>query len=251
MWTSNSRYWTPLATAVRNDSSVFSGCVPAEPRCPKTRGRASVKKSVLRCSRMSGATGRNLSTSRENANWQWRKRLEENGEAFRSERAVGAVMVARNSRLAQVPDLSHAVIDRHMVQFAEFRDRRLALFAGDGMAAEVGQFRQRRLVLFLDVGEYRPHPGRYLVVLAELLRQRIDPGAVFFHREVEMRSGRKAGRTHVSNQLPHVNRTARLHLGTNLREVTVDADHLMLMLDADAIAELAAPSRAYDRAVSN
>ena len=82
----------------------------------------------------------------------------ETGETFRSERAVGAVMVARNSRFAQVPDLWNAVIDRHMVQLAELRDRRLALFAGDEMAAEVGQLRQRGLVLILEFGEYRPHP---------------------------------------------------------------------------------------------
>src|ERR1700731_965194 len=91
----------------------------------------------------------------------------ESGETFRSERAVGAVMVARNSRFAQVPDLWNAVIDRHMVQLAELRNRRLALFVSDKMAAEVRQFRQRGLVLIRDLGEYRPHPGRYLVVLAQ------------------------------------------------------------------------------------
>src|SRR5258708_7644419 len=138
-----------------------------------------------------------------------------------------------------------------MVQVAELRDRRLAQLVRDEVAAEVGQLRQRGLILILDVGEYRPHPGRYLVVLTEFLRKRIDPGAVFFHRKVEMRSGRKAGRTDVSNQLPHMNVASRLHVGTNLREVTVDADHLTLMLDADAVTELAAPSRAYNSAVSD
>src|ERR1700691_510192 len=46
-----------------------------------------------------------------------------------------------------------------------------------------------------------------------------------------------------------MNGRTRLHLGTNLREVTIDADQIVLMLDADGVAELALPSRAYDRAV--
>src|ERR1700722_12793785 len=173
-----------------------------------------------------------------------KRNYRESGKAFRSKGAVGGVVIAGDSRLPEVLNFSHAMIDRHMVQLAELGNRRLALFARDEMAAEVGQFRQRGLVLILELGEDCSHPGRHLVVLAEFLGQRIDPGAVFFHREVEMRSSGKAGRTHVSNVLPHMNGTARLHVGTNLREVTVDADHLMLMLDADAVAELAAPSRA-------
>src|SRR5271163_2463869 len=64
-----------------------------------------------------------------------------------------------------------------------------------------------------------------------------------------MRSGRKAGRADVADILPHVNEAARLNLGTDLRQVTVDADHLMLVLDANAIAQLATPSGADDPAI--
>src|SRR5271154_1476168 len=48
-----------------------------------------------------------------------------------------------------------------------------------------------------------------------------------------------------------MNEAARLDLGTDLRQVTVDADHLMLVLDADAIAQLATPSGADDPAVGD
>src|SRR5208283_231427 len=119
------------------------------------------------------------------------------------------------------------------------------------MAAEVGQLGQRGLVAVLDVVEDRLHPRRDLVILAKFLGERIDPGAVFFHREVEMRPGRKAGRADISNDLTDPNVAARLHVGADLRQMTVDADHLMLMLEADAIAELALPSRAYDGAVGD
>src|ERR1035437_2862303 len=46
----------PIAAAAANASSVFSGCVPADPRCPKARGSAGLKKSVLVCARISDAT---------------------------------------------------------------------------------------------------------------------------------------------------------------------------------------------------
>src|SRR5258708_855258 len=64
-----------------------------------------------------------------------------------------------------------------------------------------------------------------------------------------MRPGREAGRSYIADDLPDMNVAARLHLRTDLRQMTVDADHLILMLDADAVAELALPSRADDRAV--
>src|SRR6202040_3315757 len=67
--------------------------------------------------------------------------------------------------------------------------------------------------------------------------------------EVQMGPGRKAGRADVADDLPHMNGTALLHFGTDLRQVTIDADHLMLMLDADAVAELATPSGADYRSV--
>src|ERR1700685_3934909 len=205
MWMSNSRYLTPLATAARNDSSVFSGCVPAEPRCPKARGRAGVKKSVLRCSRISDATGRNLSSSREAANWQWRKNYREDGGPFRSKAASFRGFEAAPGEPAQMADPAQTVTDRHVVHVAELGDRRLARVGRDEVAAEVGQLGQRGLVLILDLLEDRPHARRDCVVLAEFLGQRIDPGAVFLHREVQMRAGRQAGRADISNQLPHMN----------------------------------------------
>ena len=89
------------------------------------------------------------------------------------------------------------------------------------------------------------------MIFAQFLGERIDPGAVFFHREMEKRPGRKAGRADISNDLPDTNVGARLHLGANFRQMTVDANDLMLMLEADAIAELALPSRADHSAIGD
>src|ERR1019366_678810 len=147
--------------------------------------------------------------------------------------------------------LCRAAAERHVVHVGELGDRGFARAGRDEMAAEVGQLGQCGLVAILDVVEDRLHPRRDLVILAQFFGERIDPGAGFFHREMEMRPGRKAGRTDISNDLPDMNVAARLDVGANLRQMTVDADHLMLMLDADAVAELALPSRAYDRAIGD
>src|ERR1700722_3822254 len=66
-----------------------------------------------------------------------------------------------------------------------------------------------------------------------------------------MRPGREAGGTYISDQLPHMNACARLHLRTDLRQMTVDADQIVLMLDADRVPELALPSRADHGAIGD
>src|SRR5271166_5480046 len=157
---------------------------------------------------------------------------------LRSESAVGSrtfkrLMIPAARKSSQMHALSEGVAERYVVHVGKFRDRGLARLAGDEVAAEVGQFGQRGLILFLDVVEDRLHPGRHLVILTKLLSQRIYPRPVFFHREVQMRPGREPGRTYISNHLRDMNVAARLHLGTDLRQVAVDADHLVLMLDAD------------------
>src|SRR5208337_5386870 len=162
-----------------------------------------------------------------------------------------AAAPAGNSLCPQMRGLCRAAAERHVVHVGELRDRGFARAGRDEMAAEVGQLGQCGLVAILDVVEDRLHPRRDLVILAQFLGERIDPGAGFFHREMEMRPGRKAGRTDIANYLPDMNVAARLDVGANLRQMTVDADHLMLMLDADAIAELALPSRAYHLSVGD
>src|SRR5713101_2573835 len=87
------------------------------------------------------------------------------------------------------------------------------------------------------------------MILAQLLGQRIDVGPGLLHREMEMRSGREPGRTDVADKLPDTNVAARLHSGRDLGQVAVDADHLVLMLEANAIAQLALPSGALHLAV--
>src|ERR1700687_3468578 len=119
------------------------------------------------------------------------------------------------------------------------------------MTAHVGEFGERGLVAILNVVEQCAHPGRDWMILAELLGQRINVGPGLLHRKVEMRSGREPGRSDVADKLPDTNVAARFHPRRYFRQVTVDADHPVLMLDPYAVAQLPLPSRALNLAVGD
>src|SRR5208282_52423 len=118
-------------------------------------------------------------------------------------------------------------------------------------ASQIGQLGKRHLVALPDIVEQRAHPRRHLMVHAELFGQRIDVVAFLLEREMEVRSARQSRRTDKSNHLPHMNPRIRVNVGADAGQMSIDAGHAALMLDANRVAEFPGPPRLLDLAVGH
>ena len=122
---------------------------------------------------------------------------------------------------------------------------------GGKMTAHLRQPIHHRDVFHFEAIEQGAHLRRYLVVSAERLGERIHELAVLYNREVEMRSGRKTARSDPTDQVADVNLIAGLQARGDSREMAVNTDHRVVVIDLDAAAKLPTPSRGLDAAVGD
>src|ERR1700733_9769360 len=119
------------------------------------------------------------------------------------------------------------------------------------VATHLWQMIQRRDVFLPETVEQRAHLRGNLTMRAQGLGQRIYKLAIFFDCEMQMRSGGETGRAHPSDHLANAHLVSRLEARRDLRQVAVDTDHALIVIDLYAVAQFAAPSRALDAAIRN